>query len=950
MIKYKDFIVLKPKKRFIEDILKNLTKIIILFLFLNNLNAYDLTKEEKRYVDNKKVILVSNETSYEPYDYNVDGKPIGYSIDLLELLLKNTGLKIKYITKPWYELLEDLENKKLDLVHTIYKTPDREKIYNYSLGYSKVIHSYIIRKNLKDIDNISELYGKKVGISKGWAEEIFFNQFPKIKKVYFETLKDKLDALSIGEIDAIANDENVASYYIKKYGYTNLKISNPIKNRFNQKIDDHHYVTLKDNQYLISIINKAYRSLSIEDIERLNVKWFGNINKNFSENTNDLTKEEKYYLYNKKVLKMCVLPDWLPFEQIDEKGNHNGIGADLINFVSGYINTPIVLVPTKQWSSSLNNIRERKCDILPVAMDVPSRRDAMDFTKPYWKEPFVIATKLDKFFIKDSKSIGNKKIGIVKSYAFVEVLKLRNPGIEIVEVKNAQEGLKKVQNDELFGYVDIMAAVGYNIQKYGFYDIKIAGKLEFTIDLSIASRNDEPILNSIMQKAVNNISDEKLRTIVGKWIEIKVEQSLDYRKLFYVIFVFTLIVLVIMYKNRSIKVINQKLTKAYDEINEQKQLSDSLTKYQQTLLSLFDKSDAVIFKWRYNENWDVEYVSLSISKLLGYDSNEFLSKKISYMSCIDKKDLNIVKSELEKNLKKGIDYFKHEPYRIITKSGELKWVLDYIVTIKDNEGEITHILGYVTDITDYIMQQDVVLQQSKMASLGEMIGNISHQWRQPLSMISTVSTGIKLKKELGTLEEDELINDMDMINTNAQYLSKTIDDFKNFIKGERTLIEFDICETIKQVLTIVKASITNNFIDVELNCESEVLVKGYPNEFIQSIINIYNNAKDALISMPEDERYFYISLKKSNDNIEIILKDNGGGIDEKIIDKIFEPYTTTKHKSMGTGLGLNITYNFIVTGMNGNISVENIIFNKNNKSYKGAKFKIVLPIKSKENV
>jgi signal transduction histidine kinase len=104
------------------------------------------------------------------------------------------------------------------------------------------------------------------------------------------------------------------------------------------------------------------------------------------------------------------------------------------------------------------------------------------------------------------------------------------------------------------------------------------------------------------------------------------------------------------------------------------------------------------------------------------------------------------------------------------------------------------------------------------------------------------------------------------------------------------------------------------------------------------------------MSIPEEERFFYISLKKLNDNIEIILKDNGGGIDEKIIDKIFEPYTTTKHKSMGTGLGLNITYNFIVTGMHGNISVENIVFNRNNKSYKGAKFKIILPIKSKENV
>ena len=193
------------------------------FLFCETL----FTKEELDYIKNKKVILVSSEYDYEPYDFVKNHTPMGYSIDLLNLLLKDTGLEVKYVTKPWEQLLKELDNKNIDLLHTIYKTPQREKIYRYSQGYSKVTQTYIQRVNDNDIKNVKELFSKKVGICKGWAEEKFFNKYPKIYKIYYKNLEEKLNALSTGKIDAIANSSSVANYMIRKYGYTNLKISTP---------------------------------------------------------------------------------------------------------------------------------------------------------------------------------------------------------------------------------------------------------------------------------------------------------------------------------------------------------------------------------------------------------------------------------------------------------------------------------------------------------------------------------------------------------------------------------------------------------------------------------------------------------------------------------------------------------------------------------------------------
>ena len=242
-------------------------------------------------------------------------------------------------------------------------------------------------------------------------------------------------------------------------------------------------------------------------------------------------------------------------------------------------------------------------------------------------------------------------------------------------------------------------------------------------------------------------------------------------------------------------------------------------------------------------------------------------------------------------------------------------------------------------------KERLLFEQSKMASMGEMIGNIAHQWRQPLSVISTASTGLIIQKEYGILDEIKLIETCDMINNNAQYLSRTIDDFKNFIKGDREKRIFCLRENIDGFLNLVRGSIGNYNIKIILDLKEDIKIDGYENELTQCLINIYNNAKDILKEKIENNRVIFISTSIENDNTVIKIKDNGGGIPDDILSKIFEPYFTTKHKSQGTGLGLNMTYKLIVDGMNGTIEASNIEYQYNEKKYIGAEFIIILPNK-----
>ena len=254
----------------------------------------------------------------------------------------------------------------------------------------------------------------------------------------------------------------------------------------------------------------------------------------------------------------------------------------------------------------------------------------------------------------------------------------------------------------------------------------------------------------------------------------------------------------------------------------------------------------------------------------------------------------------------------------------------------------TYLLIKEKTLENLKMEQDM-MRSEKMAALGEMIANIAHQWRQPLSVISTGVTGMKMQKEYGILNDEEFDKTCQAINDNAQYLSKTIDHFSDFIKGERNKVEFDLRDNINNFLTLVQGSIKIHNINIVLDLEENIKINNYPNELLQCLFNIFNNAKDALVEKKIEDKYIFISSKIKKNHIIIKIKDNAHGIANSALPHIFEPYFTTKDKSKGTGLGLNITYNLVTKGMDGSIEAYNVSFIYNKNEYTGAEFSIELP-------
>ena len=246
--------------------------------------------------------------------------------------------------------------------------------------------------------------------------------------------------------------------------------------------------------------------------------------------------------------------------------------------------------------------------------------------------------------------------------------------------------------------------------------------------------------------------------------------------------------------------------------------------------------------------------------------------------------------------------------------------------------------------TKELLEKEAILnQQAKMASMGEMIENIAHQWRQPLSVISTISSSLKIKKEMNILDDKEFYEALQSINRTSQHLSNTIDDFRNFFSPNKEMNKFYVSQLIKKSKDLIKSRFDKFNIKVIEHID-DIEILSYQNELFQVILNLFSNSIDVLSSSQIENKIIYIKIYHDENNLYIEFLDNGGGIKDEFINRVFEPYFTTKHKSQGTGIGLYMSLQIVTKHLNGEISVKNDTFIHNNIKYFGAKFTILIPI------
>ena len=247
-----------------------------------------------------------------------------------------------------------------------------------------------------------------------------------------------------------------------------------------------------------------------------------------------LTPQEETYLKEKKYITYCIDPDWMPYEKIQNE-EHIGMSANFVKLFEDRLKIPMQLLPTESWAQSLEYMKEKKCDLLPLASKTPSREKDFIFTQPYIDVTVVMATRLGIPFIDDFEAIQHKQIGITKGFALIEIFKQMYPNFEIVEVKNAQDGLSRVVDGEIFGYVGSLADIAYLFQNRFVGELKISGKFDKSWSHGVALQKEDAQLFEIFDKVVKNITPQEKQEIENRWIPIHYDEAKDFTFLWWIL-------------------------------------------------------------------------------------------------------------------------------------------------------------------------------------------------------------------------------------------------------------------------------------------------------------------------------------------------------------------------------------------------------------------------------
>ena len=333
--------------------------------------------------------------------------------------------------------------------------------------------------------------------------------------------------------------------------------------------------------------------------------------------------------------------------------------------------------------------------------------------------------------------------------------------------------------------------------------------------------------------------------------------------------------------------------------------------------------------WDWNIIEDTIYFSPQWKNMLGYKEDELPDVFETWKDNVHPDDIEQAEHDVQVcHERPGILY--ENIHRLRHKDGHWVWILGRGQTIFNEDGKAARMVGFNTDISkqkqleqELIEKEDLMLAQSRHSAMGEMIGMIAHQWRQPITVIAMDANNMLVDIELDCVDLKNFKSQAENILGQTEYLSKTIDDFRNFFRPNNEKEEIKISKVLEEAKQIIGKTLDYNDIEFRVVDNDTEAVLIYSRELLQVFINLMKNSTEALVENTEENRYIHVNVEDSGEAITINICDNAGGVDEKIIHTIFEPYFSTKDEKTGTGLGLYMSKTIIEKHFGGKIIARN---------------------------
>ncbi|NOY69524.1 MAG: transporter substrate-binding domain-containing protein [Deltaproteobacteria bacterium] len=663
-----------------------------------------------------------------------------------------------------------------------------------------------------------------------------------------------------------------------------------------------------------------------------------------------LTTHEKQWLSSHPVIRIAPDPNFPPIESFDENGEYQGIAADFMQQVQKETGINFQVVRCNTWNEVLEKARSGKIDALPAAAQTPARSGYLLFADPHLVLPGVIITRAKVKGTITLKDLSAMRVSVVKSYVWQELLEADFPGIQLDLTPDLQTGLKKVAMGISDALVATLPVAIYYIEKQGITNLRVAGETGYYTKLSFASRNDWPELNAIVGKALARISPKKKDEILGKWIRLK-ENSIFMSTLFWmiligIIVVCSLIIIAIFAWNRFLKkVVNQKTEELRIELAERKRAEEYLRQSEEKYRLLADNTLDTL--WILDiDTLRISHVSPSIERLSGYRAEEITGRHIG--DILTPASITLVTNEISGQLaadnlgQAKAPTVELEQYR---KDGSTVWTEVSTRFLRNIKGVPYSVVCVTRDITKRRSLEAKLRQAQKMESIGTLSGGIAHNFNNIMSIIMgnaelALSDMPECNSAHANLEEIK----------SASLRAKTI--VAQLLAFSRTTDQDLKPTAVVPIVNDVLASLRSTrpgMIDICTDLvDAGQTVLADPVQLNQIMMSLCSNASEA---MEDSGGILTVKVESAildktspgvgpelnpGDYVRIIVSDTGPGISPDIIDRIFDPYFTTKGFEKGAGMGLAMVHG-IIKNNNGAIFVDST-------PCKGAVFSVLLPM------
>lgn len=858
-----------------------------------------------------------------PPQYQTDetGYPDGFAIDIIEEVAAIANLKIDYIpVDSWGEIDQLFLQQGIgDIVPNAGITPERQQTSLFSSPV-ETIRIRAFRHAGSKLRNLNDLQKATIAVVKNnVGEKLSYNNYPDASIRVYDDKEMAFNALISGEVDTMIYPEapilsliqtNHIAHHIIPFGQTLREIRRAIRIQKNRP---------ELAETLDKALHQLLRSPKYLEIYR---KWHHG-----RSNYRDVALVQSATIGNYPPVSVIV------------NGEATGFAVELLRESLRAMDKQVSF-DFASWETVRNRLIEGSLDVLPFKAKTDRDHHAFDLTFPYLQIPGAIVVRKNNKQIRTLSDLKKKKTLAIKDSAAQQFIQTHSLTDQLQTVQTPEEILEQISEGHYEAGVMQLFAAQQLIEQHDYNNLAVITipEQELRLDLCFAVQKGNHELLAILNEGLAHTRiDGTYDRLHQQWFHFLYDQKVDSRLLYLIgsALLLALIALFIIWGWKR-------------SLSQQVRIkTEKLAESEQRWKEMFYKHDGIMLLIDPSRQGKIIDVNEAAIRYYGYTLEEF-------QTTLSIEDINILskeetEAEMERARQLDRNYFEFK-HRL--KDGTIRDVEVHSTPIHTFRSQQL-LFSIIHDITDRKIaekqlaelnqslatrveqevqtriqlekerrhQEDLLIQQSKMAAMGEMIGAVAHQWMQPLNVISLSIDG--LEPDDGEYDKERFEKAHQTIQKQISFMAQTLRDFRNFFKPNKQAVDFALIPQIQEVVTLLEAQLRKYSITVICEGDASVKAHGYPNEFKQVILNLITNAKDAFNQKRVSSRKLVFTVSEQDSAVVLKVQDNAGGIPEELLpDKLFDPYTSTKGES-GTGIGLSMSKTIIEDKFNGTIRVEN---------------------------